>query len=202
MTTFSSRIIREHLEHSSGLAVYGCPPKAERGTFPRARGESSRNPSALRPWRRPRHASRAPRLGAPPPGPRHPATRPGTRTPVGHVSRVPRLSQCGGCSALRPPRAVRTPGGGGGSRSSSGQSPWSARVPGSKARLVLGEPERGSCCGGTMVGHLSEGAIAVRRRLRAGRGPGWLWALGPCGWRRGREHRSRSDSGGWGGTTG
>ena len=146
--------------------------------FPRARGESSRNASAQRPWLLPRHASRAPRLGAPPLGPRHPAKRPGTRTPVGHVSRVPRLSQCGGCSALRPPRAVRTSGGGGGSRSSSGQSPWSARVPGSKARRAWGgagarellrrnhggPPER--------RGHRGEATPASWARCGAAVGPG------------------------------
>lgn len=50
------------------------------------------------------------------------------------------------------------------------------------------ELERGSLRGGVMVGHLSEGAIAVRRRLRTGR-PGWLGTLGLWGWER--------EKGGW-----
>lgn len=46
-----------------------------------------------------------------------------------------------------------------------------------------------------MVGHLSEGAIEVRRRLGAGRGPGWLWALGLCGVEKGERTREEETAG-------
>lgn len=68
---------------------------------------------------------------------------------------------------------------------------FGARGAGSEARAA-GEPERGSWRGGTMVGHLSEGAIAVRRCWRAG------VAVGP-GAVRGREAGENPGGGGSGG---
>lgn len=88
---------------------------------------------------------------------------------------------------LRPearPCDLRMSEDGGGAYSYLAQKLWSARGPVSEAEAAE-KPERASWCGAVMVGHLSEGAIAVRRRLRAG-GLGWRWALGLWGWRRER----------------
>lgn len=114
--------------------------------------------------------------------PRHPATRPRTRPRIGHVLRSPRGSQCGGCRRLSPPLAPRTRQG--------RELLWPiAEQPAGPSAVRLGRCRIASAgvSGAAMVGHLSEGAIAVRRRPGAGPDSSGRTDLERCKADRGRE---------------
>lgn len=116
---------------------------------------------------------------------RHPATRPRTRPRTSHVPRPPRGSQCGGCRRLGPPLAPRARWGRSCTHSCSSQSLSSPRDPAEK--LGWCRSASAGVSGAAMVGHLSEGAIAVRRRPESrADGPGSA-GLERCKEDRGRE---------------